>query len=260
MDRDRFARRLRHAIEEANDRIFAQSRDNQNERGMGTTCTAVGLVDGTLVVGQIGDSRCYVMRGGPAGPGHQGPVAGLAADGSGRHDRRGGQGLRARQHHPAGAGRAGAGGGGDVAGRAAPGRRRAGQLRRPARPGDRRGDPAGAAGGARPQAGLRPPGGAGARTGRPRQRHGRGGALRRPRAARSRARRSWSTSSPTIRATIPPSRPASATTWPRRSRSRSRSPRRPSGSPADGHEAIGASPSGTQRGRRPRRPERPTPC
>jgi serine/threonine protein phosphatase PrpC len=64
MERDPFARRLRHAIEEANDRIFSQSRDNQNERGMGTTCTAVGLVDGTMVIGQIGDSRCYVMRGG----------------------------------------------------------------------------------------------------------------------------------------------------------------------------------------------------
>jgi serine/threonine protein phosphatase PrpC len=64
MTRDPFARRLRHAIEEANDRIFSQSRDNQNERGMGTTCTAVGLVDGTMVIGQIGDSRCYVMRGG----------------------------------------------------------------------------------------------------------------------------------------------------------------------------------------------------
>jgi serine/threonine protein phosphatase PrpC len=64
LDRDRFARRLRRAIEDANDRIFAQSRDNQNERGMGTTCTAAALVDGTLVVGQIGDSRCYVKRDG----------------------------------------------------------------------------------------------------------------------------------------------------------------------------------------------------
>jgi serine/threonine protein phosphatase PrpC len=64
LDRDPFARRLRHAIEDANDRIFAQSRDNQSERGMGTTCTAVALVDHTLVIGQIGDSRCYVMRGG----------------------------------------------------------------------------------------------------------------------------------------------------------------------------------------------------
>src|SRR4051794_8090616 len=63
LDRDRFARRLRRAIEDANDKIFAQSRDNQSERGMGTTCTAAALVDNTLVVGQIGDSRCYVMRG-----------------------------------------------------------------------------------------------------------------------------------------------------------------------------------------------------
>jgi serine/threonine protein phosphatase PrpC len=63
LSRDLFARRLRRAIEEANDRIYAQARDNQNERGMGTTCTAVALVDGTLVVGQIGDSRCYVLRG-----------------------------------------------------------------------------------------------------------------------------------------------------------------------------------------------------
>src|SRR4029453_15556067 len=63
LERDPFALRLRRAIEDANDRIYAQSRDNQSERGMGTTCTAVALVDGTLVVGQIGDSRCYVMRG-----------------------------------------------------------------------------------------------------------------------------------------------------------------------------------------------------
>jgi serine/threonine protein phosphatase PrpC len=64
LERDAFARRLRRAIEDANDRIFAQSRDNQNERGMGTTCTAAAVVDGTLMVGQIGDSRCYVKRGG----------------------------------------------------------------------------------------------------------------------------------------------------------------------------------------------------
>ncbi len=64
LPRDRFARLVRRAIENANDQIFAQSRDNQSERGMGTTCTAAALVDGTLVVGQIGDSRCYVIRGG----------------------------------------------------------------------------------------------------------------------------------------------------------------------------------------------------
>jgi PPM family protein phosphatase len=62
--RERYARRLRRAIDNANEKINAQSRLNQNERGMGTTCTAVGLVDRKLLVGQIGDSRCYILRSG----------------------------------------------------------------------------------------------------------------------------------------------------------------------------------------------------
>jgi PPM family protein phosphatase len=65
--RDGFARALRRAVETANDRIFQQSRDNQSERGMGTTCTAAALIDDTLVVAQIGDSRCYVFRQGNLG-------------------------------------------------------------------------------------------------------------------------------------------------------------------------------------------------
>jgi len=65
--RDGFARALRRAVETANDRIFQQSRDNQSERGMGTTCTAAALIDDTLVVAQIGDSRCYVLRNGNLG-------------------------------------------------------------------------------------------------------------------------------------------------------------------------------------------------
>jgi len=64
LPRDPFARLVRRAVERANERIFIQSRDNQSERGMGTTCTVAGLVDSTLVVGQIGDSRCYVLRDG----------------------------------------------------------------------------------------------------------------------------------------------------------------------------------------------------
>ncbi|MDZ4697969.1 MAG: protein phosphatase 2C domain-containing protein [Deltaproteobacteria bacterium] len=67
VNRDHFARTLRGSIEDANDKIYAQSRDNQNERGMGTTCTAAAIVDGVLVAGQIGDSRCYVMRNGKLG-------------------------------------------------------------------------------------------------------------------------------------------------------------------------------------------------
>jgi len=62
--RDAFARLLRRAVQHANERIFIQSRDNQSERGMGTTCTVASLVDETLVIAQIGDSRCYVLRDG----------------------------------------------------------------------------------------------------------------------------------------------------------------------------------------------------
>src|SRR5262245_49538667 len=62
--RDGFARLLRRAVQHANERIFVQSRDNQSERGMGTTCTVASLIDATLVVGQIGDSRCYILRDG----------------------------------------------------------------------------------------------------------------------------------------------------------------------------------------------------
>ena len=62
--RDAFARLVRRAVQQANERIFNQSRDNQSERGMGTTCTVAALVDDTLVVAQIGDSRCYILRDG----------------------------------------------------------------------------------------------------------------------------------------------------------------------------------------------------
>jgi PPM family protein phosphatase len=63
-ERDGFARLLRRAVQHANERIFIQSRDNQSERGMGTTCTVASLVDETLVIAQIGDSRCYILRDG----------------------------------------------------------------------------------------------------------------------------------------------------------------------------------------------------
>ena len=62
--RDAFARLVRRAVQQAHERIFNQSRDNQSERGMGTTCTVAALVDDTLVVAQIGDSRCYILRDG----------------------------------------------------------------------------------------------------------------------------------------------------------------------------------------------------
>lgn len=62
-DRDDFARRLVKAIETAGERIFASAKADRTKRGMGTTSTVAGLIDKTLFVGQIGDSRAYVLRG-----------------------------------------------------------------------------------------------------------------------------------------------------------------------------------------------------
>ncbi|GAB4195671.1 MAG: hypothetical protein OHK0013_02100 [Sandaracinaceae bacterium] len=62
-DRDHFARRLVRAVEEAGSRIFAAAKLDRSRRGMGTTSTVAGLVDSTLFVGQVGDSRAYVLRG-----------------------------------------------------------------------------------------------------------------------------------------------------------------------------------------------------
>lgn len=61
-DRDLFARRLVRAIEEAGHRIFAAAKMDRTRRGMGTTATVAGLVDKVLFVGQVGDSRAYVLR------------------------------------------------------------------------------------------------------------------------------------------------------------------------------------------------------
>lgn len=61
-DREAFARRLVTAIEESGTRIFTAAKMDRSRRGMGTTSTVAGLVDGVLFVGQVGDSRCYVLR------------------------------------------------------------------------------------------------------------------------------------------------------------------------------------------------------
>jgi serine/threonine protein phosphatase PrpC len=62
-DRDTFARRLVHSVEEAGHRIFSAAKMDRSRRGMGTTTTLAGLVDNVLFVGQVGDSRAYVLRG-----------------------------------------------------------------------------------------------------------------------------------------------------------------------------------------------------
>ena len=63
-DRDGFACRLVDSIEEAGARIFRSAKKDRSRRGMGTTATVAGLVDKVFFVGQVGDSRCYILRDG----------------------------------------------------------------------------------------------------------------------------------------------------------------------------------------------------
>lgn len=61
-DRDQLVRRMDAAIKEASERIFITSRRDIQKRGMGTTITLASMIDERLYVGQVGDSRCYLMR------------------------------------------------------------------------------------------------------------------------------------------------------------------------------------------------------
>lgn len=62
-NRDEFARRLVRTVEEAGLRIFTEARADRTRRGMGTTSTVAGLIDGRLFLAQVGDSRAYLLRG-----------------------------------------------------------------------------------------------------------------------------------------------------------------------------------------------------
>ena len=53
---------LREAIEYANQIIFQKALANSAYRGMGTTTTASALFGQHLFIGQVGDSRCYLIR------------------------------------------------------------------------------------------------------------------------------------------------------------------------------------------------------
>jgi protein phosphatase len=53
---------LREAIEYANQIIFQKALANPAFRGMGTTTTASALFGKYLFIGQVGDSRCYLLR------------------------------------------------------------------------------------------------------------------------------------------------------------------------------------------------------
>ena len=55
---------LRQAFEAANQRIYEKARSNPQLVGMGTTCTAMAVVNGLGYCAYVGDSRTYLLRGG----------------------------------------------------------------------------------------------------------------------------------------------------------------------------------------------------
>ncbi|MGH9036972.1 MAG: Stp1/IreP family PP2C-type Ser/Thr phosphatase, partial [Acidimicrobiia bacterium] len=56
---------LDQAVGEANAAVFAKASANLDMRGMGTTLTAAALLDDhRVLLGHVGDSRAYLMRGG----------------------------------------------------------------------------------------------------------------------------------------------------------------------------------------------------
>ena len=59
---EEFARCLKLAAQAANQQIHSYASGHQEYRGMGTTATIAGLLDDTLYLCQIGDSRGYLVR------------------------------------------------------------------------------------------------------------------------------------------------------------------------------------------------------
>jgi protein phosphatase len=62
----RFAYRIKEAVELANNRIHGYAREHPEVRGMGTTVTAAGVFGPDLYLAQVGDSRGYLIRNGQA--------------------------------------------------------------------------------------------------------------------------------------------------------------------------------------------------
>jgi serine/threonine protein phosphatase PrpC len=56
--------RIRASIRVANDAIFERTLAEHDKRGMGTTATVLVLMRGRYLIGQVGDSRAYLLRDG----------------------------------------------------------------------------------------------------------------------------------------------------------------------------------------------------
>jgi protein phosphatase len=54
--------RVSTAIRTANDAIFERTLAEHDKRGMGTTATVLALMPGRYLIGQVGDSRAYLLR------------------------------------------------------------------------------------------------------------------------------------------------------------------------------------------------------
>ncbi len=61
---EQVADRMRTAIRGANGAIFQRTLTEPDKRGMGTTVTALVLYDARFLIGQVGDSRAYLLRDG----------------------------------------------------------------------------------------------------------------------------------------------------------------------------------------------------
>lgn len=55
---------LKKVIESANQAVFKAGLDNERYRGMGTTATAMVLLEKVAIIGHVGDSRAYLVRDG----------------------------------------------------------------------------------------------------------------------------------------------------------------------------------------------------
>jgi protein phosphatase len=64
MDEVAASDRMRHAIRLANATIFERTLTEHDKRGMGTTATTLVLGDRRYLIGQVGDSRAYLLRDG----------------------------------------------------------------------------------------------------------------------------------------------------------------------------------------------------
>lgn len=63
-DRERKHELLRSACRTANSQVFALAAHNEEYRGMGTTLVAALILSHEVYIVNVGDSRCYLLRGG----------------------------------------------------------------------------------------------------------------------------------------------------------------------------------------------------